>query len=174
MPRLLALAAVAVAVTREPAAAQGNVLSQPGSVAQTIRGTRIEIVYRRPVARGRTLFGGIVPWGRVWTPSADSAVRIRVSAPVEVNGAPLPAGEYSLWTIPDPSSWTVIFNDQAAAFHMRYPEGHDVLRVQARPRSGDHMETLAFYFPVVDADSAILALHWGTTIVPLTIRVKPN
>jgi hypothetical protein len=151
---------------------QGQAKSQLGTVSQVVGDARIEIVYRRPVARGRSLFGVLVPWGRVWTPSADSAARIRLSKPAEVNGAQLAAGEYSLWTIPDSSVWTVIFSDVPDAFHLRYPQGRDVLRVQATPKTGDYMETLAFYFPLVDADSAVLRLHWGTTVVPLLIRAK--
>lgn len=148
--------------------------SQLSSVTQQIAGARVELFYRRPVARGRALFGALVPWGRIWTPSADSAARITISAPVTVNGAALAAGTYGIWTIPDSTSWTVVFNGTPAAFHLRYPEGHDVLRVKAAPQQGPHVETLMFTFPTVDGDSAIMHLHWGTTIVPLTIRVIPD
>jgi len=149
-----------------------NTRSQLGSVSQSIAGTRVEIVYRRPVARGRSLFGVLVPWGRVWTPSADTAARLTTSGPLQVNGSDLPAGTYSLWTIPDSTSWTIVFNSVPEVFHLRYPEGKDVLRVRATPASGEHVETLMFTFPVVDADSARLELHWGTTVVPLMIRAK--
>jgi hypothetical protein len=155
-------------------AQQGIPKSQLASVTQQVAGTRVEVVYRRPVARGRALFGALVPWGRIWTPSADSAARITISAPITVNGAPLPAGTYSIWTIPDSTSWTVVFNGTPAAFHLRYPEGRDVLRVRATPQQGPHVETLMFAFPTVDGDSAILHLQWGTTIVPLTLRVAPD
>lgn len=144
--------------------------SQLGVVAQSVGGARIEIVYRRPVARGRALFGTLVPWGRIWTPSADSAARLTLSEPVEINGSKLAAGTYSLWTIPDSASWTFVFNGVPDAFHLRYPDGHDVLRVKATPTHGEHVETLLFAFPLVDADSARLELRWGTTVVPLTIR----
>lgn len=152
------------------AGAQSAPRSQLGTVSQLIAGTRVEVMYRRPVARGRPLFGALVPYGRIWTPSADSAARFTVSAPIEVNGSALPAGSYSLWAIPDSTSWTLVFNREPAVFHLRYPEGHDALRVEAKPRQGEHVETLMFSFPVADADSARLELHWGTTIVPLTIR----
>ena len=150
--------------------AQPTPRSQLGIVTQSVGAARIEIIYRRPVARGRDLFGALVPWGRVWTPSADSAARITLSGDVEINGAKLAAGSYSIWTIPDSASWTVIFNGVPAAFHLRYPEGRDVLRVRAAPSRGDHVETLMFAFPMVDADSARLEIRWGTTIVPLTVK----
>jgi hypothetical protein len=149
-----------------------NTKSQLGVVSQSVLGTRIEITYRRPVARGRQLFGALVPWGAVWTPSADSAARIAISGDIEINGSKLAAGTYSLWAIPDSSSWTIIFNRTAEAFHLNYPEGRDALRVRATPVTGPHVETLMFDFPMVDADSARLELRWGTTVVPLSIRAS--
>jgi hypothetical protein len=147
-----------------------NLRSQLGTVSQSVAGTTIDVVYRRPVARGRALFGALVPWGQVWTPSADSAARITLSAPVEINGSKLAAGSYSIWAIPDSISWTMIFSSVAAVFHRSYPDGHDVLRVRATPARGEHVETLMFAFPVADGDSTRLELRWGTTVVPLTIR----
>jgi hypothetical protein len=156
------------------ASAQPIPKSQLATVVQHVAGTRIEIVYRRPVARGRALFGALVPWGRIWTPSADTVARLNVSAPIEVNGAMLPAGSYGLWAIPDSSSWTIIFSTDPAAFHLRYPERRDALRVRATAGQGEHVETLEFDFPMVDADSALLRLRWGTTIVPLALRVPAS
>jgi hypothetical protein len=152
--------------------AQAIPKSQQATVSQQVAGARIDIRYRRPVARGRAIFGALVPWGRMWTPSADSAVKFVVSAPITVNGAPLAAGSYSLWAIPDSASWTIVFNSRADVFHLRYPEGQDVLRVTAAPAKGDHAESLLFDFPMVDADSATLHLRWGTTIVPLSIKAS--
>ncbi|MGH7523422.1 MAG: DUF2911 domain-containing protein [Gemmatimonadales bacterium] len=165
---------IAAGGCRSGAAARAQVppKSQLGTVSQLIAGTKVEIVYRRPVARGRALFGALVPWGRIWTPSADSAARITVSTPMEINGATLDAGTYSIWTIPDSVSWTIIFNRTAAAFHLRYPSGKDVLRVNATPMHGEYVETLIWEFPMVDADSATLQLHWGTTVVPLKLHTK--
>jgi hypothetical protein len=147
-----------------------NTRSQLGSVSQSVMSAKIEITYRRPVARGRELFGALVPWGKMWTPAADTAARIAISAPIEVNGAKLDAGSYSIWAFPDSLSWTVVFSSVSSVFHTRYPEGRDVLRVQAVPHKGDHVETLQFSFPMVDADSARLELRWGTMVVPLAIR----
>jgi hypothetical protein len=144
--------------------------SQHGSVSQHVADTVITIEYNRPVARGRALFGSLVPWGAIWSPSADTAATFSVSTPVRVNGEQLAAGTYSLWAIPQPDTWTLIFSTAHPTFHLAYPEGRDALRVRAASRSGEHMETLAFYFPLVDADSAVLNLHWGKTVVPLSIR----
>jgi hypothetical protein len=87
-----------------------------------------------------------------------------------VNGDTLRAGTYSLWAIPGPKEWTIIFSSASPTFHLRYPPANDALRVRATPRTGEHMETLAFYFPVVDGDSAQLVLQWGRTVVPLNVH----
>jgi Protein of unknown function (DUF2911) len=145
--------------------------SQRGAVIQLIGGTRVEITYNRPVARGRTLFGALVPWGRVWNPGADTATAISVSAPVRVNGSRLPAGTYSLWAIPGETEWMFIFNRANPVWHVPYRyEDQEALRVRATPEHGAHMETLAFYFPVVDGLTAVLDFHWGEVVVPLRIE----
>jgi hypothetical protein len=163
-----------VLVATTCASAQAPPKSQLAGVSQRVAGAQIDIVYRRPVARGRALFGALVPWGHIWTPSADSAARLRVSAPVLMNGAKLAAGTYGVWAIPDSAAWTIIFSTAAAAFHLRYPEGHDALRVRATPQHGEYVETLLFAFPLVDADSAVLQLRWGTIVVPVTIHAAPD
>ena len=146
--------------------------SQSGSVYQTIATTQITITYDRPVARGRELFGGIVAYGQIWNPGANDATKASFSHPVTVNGMSLPAGDYSLWAIPDPEEWTVIFNRAADVYHEPYPgEEHEELRLKVKPVAGQHMETLAFYFPAVEKKDAELRLHWGETIVPLAISV---
>ena len=151
--------------------AQPGRRSQRGTVAQFVNGAELTITYYRPVLRGRTPFPGIVSWGRAWTPGADSATRLETSRDVEIEGSRLAAGRYSLWVIPrEREAWTIIFNRAADAFHLTYDESQDALRVQARPTSGASMETLGFYFPLVDGDSAVLHLHWGTTVVPMKVR----
>jgi hypothetical protein len=146
--------------------------SQPAIVAQRLENTEVKVIYNRPVARGRELFGALVPYGEIWNPGADEATRIEISHRVTIAGKPLPAGRYSIWAIPGPDEWTLIFSRAWKVEHIPYPEGKDALRISVRPRVGAHMETLGFYFPMADADSAILVLHWGETVVPLPVRVR--
>jgi len=145
--------------------------SQHGTVSQQIADTTITVDYNRPVARGRELFGKLVPYGRVWCPGADDCTTIELSTKVTFEGQELPAGKYSVWTEPGPEKWVVIFNKQANVFHTRYPAGQDALRLEITPRTGSHMEALAFYFPAVDGRKGELALHWGTVVVPVRFEV---
>ena len=149
------------------------VRSQRGTVSQKIANTDLTIEYGRPVARGRELFGALVPYGRIWHPGADKGTTFAATREIQVNGQPLPAGKYSLWTIPGADSWTFIFSREADAFHTTYPgEPNDALRVTVKPEQGAHMESMAFYFPAVDGKDATLRFHWGTLIVPLAIKVQ--
>jgi hypothetical protein len=149
MHRRLFIPLVAAALgVAAPGKAQMIPWSQYGSVTQRLGDTEIQIRYRRPVARGRELFGGIVNWGEPWTPGADSATTVRFSTDVIVDGTPLPAGTYSIWMIPDPESWT----------HLA-------------PEPGQHMETLTFHFPRVNGPQATLAFQWGTTMIRIPIEI---
>ena len=144
--------------------------SQHATVMQAIGATQVTIVYNRPGARGHKLFGELVPWGKVWCPCADEATTIAVTRDVLVAGQRLPAGKYSIWAIPGPAEWTVIFSKAADVFHIPYPgPDQDALRVTVKPQAGPFMEALAFYFPAADADRAVLNLHWGETVVPVPL-----
>jgi hypothetical protein len=149
--------------------------SEKGLVTQTVDGTTITIEYYRPVARGRTPFPDVVHWGRMWTPGANWATTLEVDQPIRLNGNPVPKGKYSVWMIPQPDEWTVILNRDARRFHTQPPSSSDEeVRLTVKPATGAHMETLAFYFPVVTRDGATLDMHWGTTILPLRITVSPS
>jgi hypothetical protein len=172
--------AVALGFTAVVSAQQADIIpldkvvrSQRGTVSQKIANTDITIHYGRPVARGRALFGALVPYGRIWHPGADQGTTFETNRAIEVNGKPLPAGKYSLWTVPGETGWTFIFSKNADAFHTSYPgEPADALRVDITPETGAHMESMAFYFPAVDGKDATLRFHWGTLIVPLAIKVQ--
>jgi hypothetical protein len=146
--------------------------SQAASVSQRVANTDITITYSRPVARGRALFGALIPYNEVWDPGADQATAIAFTRDVQIDGQPLPAGKYSLWAIPRPDTWTIIFSKAADVYHTPYPgEAQDALRFDVRPEKGPHMEVLTFYFPIVEGKDAVLRLHWGEVMVPLSIRV---
>ena len=148
--------------------------SQYGSVTQRLGDIEIQIRYRRPVARGRNLFGALVKWGEPWAPGADSATTIRFSGDVLVDGHTVRAGTYAIWMIPDPTEWTVILSRTWQVYHTPYPEGADALRFTKAPGTGQHMETLTFHFPRVDGPEATLAFQWGTTIVEIPIAIEED
>jgi hypothetical protein len=84
----------------------------------------------------------------------------------------VPAGRYSVWFIPARGEWTFIVNRVWDSHHAIYPgDTNDVFRVKLKPETGAHMETLAFYFPLVGPYNAVLHMHWGATVVAIPIDV---
>ena len=106
----------ALLVLPRECAAQGFPFSQRARVDQTVAFTDISVVYGRPVARGRTLFGdsALVKWGAIWHPGADSATRVSFNHDVTIEGRDVKAGEYSVWLIPRANApWTFILSRAA-------------------------------------------------------------
>ena len=166
---------VALGACIAPGAGAQRRASEHGTVSQKVDGTTITIEYDRPVARGRdSLFGKVVRWERAWTPGANASTTIEVDKDVRINGQALPRGKYSVWMIPrDTAPWTVILHRNARLFHTQRPNQTDEqLRFDARPEQGAHMETLAWYFPVVGPEMTTVRMHWGTTFVSMTIDVS--
>ena len=171
LSRGLLLGAWVSVVVSTATQAQGYPFSQRGSVTQLVAFANIAVTYGHPVARGRALFGALVPWASVWHPGADSATRIVFSRDVAVEGKTLHAGEYSLWLIPrERAPWTLIFSRAAHVFHKPYPGSrYEVLRVDVAPVQASPMESLAIYFPSVLRDEATMQVQWGTTALPIHI-----
>jgi hypothetical protein len=170
MTKLYAGLVLLAALGQQPPAIKA---SQHGTVTQQVGATTITVDYNRPVARGRDLFGALVPYDRVWCPGADECTTISVSTDITIEGKTLPADTYTLWAKPGETKWSMIVNRAHPTFHTRYQTvaDQDFLTLEVTPRTGSHMETLAFYFPVVTAKHAELVFHWGTVVVPLAIDV---
>jgi Protein of unknown function (DUF2911) len=144
--------------------------SQHQVVTQTVGLTDITIDYSRPVARGRTIFGGLVPYDKVWRTGANEATQITFSDDVTINGQALPKGAYSLHTIPGKDSWTLIFNKTAKQFgSFNYDAAQDALRVTVKPEKRTFMEVFSIGFPDMTSDTATVVLRWADVGVPFTV-----
>lgn len=147
--------------------------SPAATIKQRVGLTDITLNYSRPSMKGRTIFGGLEAYGKIWRTGANSATTIAFSTPVKFGGASVPAGTYALLTIPDKSSWTVILNqvtDQWGAY--AYDEKKDVARVTATPTALPlPVETFTISFNHLHDDSAVLELAWEKTLVPVKIEV---
>jgi hypothetical protein len=147
--------------------------SQHGTLSQTVNTTVISLEYDRPVLRGRSIFGELLDYDAVWTPGANRATWIDFSKPVTVEGRPVPAGRYGIWTIPhERAAWELILVSEWDAHHSFFPSEAEVLRVSVTPETASPMEVLAFYFPVVGPYETTLRFHWGDLVVPLRIGVE--
>lgn len=176
-PRYLFLFALAL-VLALPATAQerdsGEVRASPNAlVGQTIGTTDVTVTYGRPRVRGRVIFGDLVPYDAVWRTGANEATTITFSDDVTVEGQPLAAGTYSLFTIPGEDEWTVIFNDVAEQWGAYdYDESRDVLRVTVEPEESEFTEYMTFSFDEVGEEEGELVLQWDELRIPLSIGVS--
>jgi hypothetical protein len=165
------IAAGAIA-QQTPAAPQVNYPrpSQHASVTQTIGTTDMTITYSRPGVKGRTIWGALVPYDKVWRTGANEATKISFSDDVTINGQPLPKGTYSLHTIPGKDEWTIIFNKVANQWgSFTYDPAQDALRVTAKPHGDEYNELVTFAIPKVTADEATVEIKWTNVAVPFTI-----
>jgi len=146
--------------------AQFPALSPRATVTQEIGATTISITYERPAMRGRAIFGGLVPYGKLWRTGAGNCTKIRFSKPVQIGKTPVPSGTYSLFTIPDAKSWTIILNKDTTLYGVdRYKPENDVLRIAAPVQStARRYESLTFDIDVVP-NNAVVYLSWGNTQV---------
>jgi hypothetical protein len=169
--RTLFVAALALATVLAvlPAAAErgddADRVSKNGKTTGTVDGVDVTLEYGRPNVKGREIWGGLVPYDRVWRTGADEATTITFSADVLVEGEALPAGTYALFTIPGEEAWTVIFNqtaDQWGAFE--YDEEKDALRVSVAPREHEMVETMDFA-----VEDGAVVLRWEELAVPFRI-----
>jgi hypothetical protein len=102
----------------------------PHETSKTVvDGARISITYGRPSVRGRKIFGSLVPYDRVWMPGADEATIFQTSALLQFGDFKLPAGSYSLYTLPAENKWTLIINKKTGQFHTQYPEDQDLAKL---------------------------------------------
>jgi hypothetical protein len=163
---------MAVALSLAPVWAQrgddAERLSKNGKTQGSIDNVEITLEYGRPSVKGRKIWGGLVPYDRVWRTGADEATTLEVTSDIAVEGQVLPAGVYSLFTIPGEAEWTVIFNtvsEQWGAFN--YDETKDALRVAVTPETAEFVESLELL--IEDSD---VILRWGELAVPFRISAS--
>ena len=120
-------------------------VSQHAEVIQRVGITDITIKYARPLVRGRKIFGGLAPYGKVWRAGANENTTIAFSDPVTIDGQALAKGTYGLHMIPGESSWVVIFSKNSTAWgSFTYDPAEDALRVAVTPRTIPDQDVLSY------------------------------
>jgi hypothetical protein len=162
-----------------PGARAELVLPRPSpnaSLSQTIGVTNFALTYSRPGVKGRVIWGGLVPYDSTWRTGANEPTSLTISDTVMVSGRSLPAGKYSLLTIPRRGEWTVIFSAQKdLQGSTNYDPKQDVLRVTATPdTTQSHTEWMWLGFEDLTPNSGSLVLRWQRLrlAVPITIDLN--
>jgi hypothetical protein len=147
--------------------------SLPQYVKQDFGFSSIELSYSRPGVKGRTIFGDLVPYGKVWRTGANNATTISFGDDVIIGGKKVPAGKYGLLTIPGPKEWTLIISRQLDVTNpANYKEDQDVVRVNAPVTNLDFsVESFSIIFANLSAKSCELELMWSKVAVKFPIEV---
>jgi hypothetical protein len=149
-------------------------VSQAAEVKQQIALTDITIKYHRPLVNGRKIWGGLVPYGKVWRAGANENTTIDFSDAVSVEGKPLAKGTYGLHMIPNSDSWTIIFSKTNTGWgSYSYDQKDDALRVDVKPRPlAENKEALEFAFEDLKPTSTAVTLKWEKLGVPFTVSIN--
>jgi hypothetical protein len=174
---ILGLLVVLMITVCLPAAAQRGSekprLSPNAVVSQTVGVTVIEIQYGRPAVKEREIWGGLVPFDKVWRSGANEATTISFSTDVTINGQKLAAGTYGFFTIPTAGEWTVIFNSVSKQWgSMAYDASQDVLQIKVTPAEADMREWLQYSFEKLTSNSADVMFRWHKLALAFTVAVE--
>ncbi|MGM1428208.1 DUF2911 domain-containing protein [Sphingobacterium lactis] len=134
---------------------------------------QVSVIYQRPSAKGRTIFGDLVPYGQIWRTGANNATNITFQSEVMIEGQKLDSGTYALFTLPTKEEWTIIFNKNAKQWGAyTYDKADDVLRIKVKPTElPTHVETFTIGFEDVHEQTMDMTLSWEKTKVKFNISV---
>lgn len=161
---------VAALLTAAPLMAQ---LSPPAETSVTIAGKIIRIDYSAPSMRGRKIFGGLEPYGRVWRAGANSATALHTDANLDIGGLAIPKGDYTLFVYLDPKQWQLVVSKATGEWGLDYDPSHDLGRVKMEmSKPAKPIETYKMTLTSLGGNKGKLQLEWENTVawVPIIAR----
>lgn len=148
-------------------------LSPLSEVTQELGLTQVKLSYSRPSAKGRKIFGGLVPYNEVWRTGANASTKLTFTEDVKIEGNPLKAGTYALYTIPGETEWTVIIHTNTKHRSIAgdvYKPAEDAFRFKVKPgRTSNYVETFTIYFSDITASSGHIYVAWENTRIKFRI-----
>ena len=147
--------------------------SPPGSAeCQFADGKTVHIDYSRPSVKGRKVFGELVPYGQEWRTGANEATTIVPNTSVDVGGAKVPAGSYTLFTVPSQKQWTLIISKKTGEWGTPYPgKGEDLARVPMRSEElSSPVEQFTISFERTSPEACTLRMDWEATRAEVSVR----
>lgn len=155
-------------ISQQPVTPQA---SPRAAIEQTVGVARVRVDYSSPGARGREIWGGLVPYGQIWRAGANAPTRVELSEPSTIFGSQVPAGAYTLLVIPTATEWTVILNrDPSGRGYGAYDEAQDVARGTVTPSDAPARERLTFTFDDTTDSSTSLVLDWAGKRVAIPVQ----
>jgi len=137
----------------------------------------ITIDYSRPSVKGRVIFGELVPFGAMWRTGANASTKVKFKDDVSIEGHDVPAGEYTLYTIPDKDEWTIILHNITTYWGVGkdYKQSDDLLRFKIKSILLKHkIETMAIEISDISANECFLEIKWDFTLVKFKIKTDTD
>jgi len=147
-------------------------MSAPDTVRGTVGAANVEIAYSRPQKRGRVIFGNVVPWNQVWRTGANAATQLSTSADLIIGTTTLPAGKYTVWSLPTPTGAKLIINSQTGQWGTEYDVSRDVARLdltQTTLAAPVEQFTIAI---VPQGTNGVLKFSWDDREYSIPLRAK--
>jgi hypothetical protein len=127
-------------------------------------GKQVNIDYSRPSMKGRQIYGGLVPWDKVWRTGANEATTFVTDTNLSVGGTPVPAGAYTLFTVPSQSQWKLVISKKTGEWGIPYPENEDLARVNMKSEPlPSPVEEFTINFKQNGSSACTLNLDWERT-----------
>jgi hypothetical protein len=168
-----ALAALSLAAGQQPAQNKSQRPSPPGSTECSIKGKKVSISYSRPSMKGRKIMGDLVPYDKVWRTGANEATTLTTAADLDIGGAKVPAGTYTLYTLPSADTWKLIINKQTGQWGTEYKQDQDLARVDMKKTAiVVPVEQFTISLDQDDNSSADLVMEWENTRVSVVIKAQ--
>jgi len=156
-PQLTAVQAAPV-----QAAAPQKLLSPPAKAEVTLPDATITVDYSAPSVRGRTIFGALVPYGEVWRTGANAATTLKTSGNLQIGNLSVPAGTYTLYSLPTADGWKLIVNKQTGQWGTVYDKAQDLGRVEMSTGStATPIETMVIDFEKTMGNATELHVKWA-------------
>jgi hypothetical protein len=147
-------------------------LSPPGEASVKFDdGKTVTIKYSRPSVRGRKIFGELVPYDKVWRTGANAATSLSTDADLIIGTTKVPAGNYTLYTLPDKNGWKLIINKQTGQSGTQYDESQDLTRVDMNvSQLPSPVEQFTISLDKTGPDAATLKMQWENTAASVNIK----
>ncbi|WP_158306095.1 DUF2911 domain-containing protein [Maribacter sp. HTCC2170] len=149
--------------------------SPKASLSQSIGVCSISVDYGRPSVRGRKIFNGMVPYGKVWRAGANEATAVSFNHNIVIGNSEIKAGKYGLFMIPNKETWTVILNkdwQQWGAYN--YNSKDDIFRIEIEPIISPHTELCTYSFVNITKEEGVLRMEWEKVRVDIAIKTATN
>jgi Protein of unknown function (DUF2911) len=147
--------------------------SPPADTTQTVDGKTVSIHYNAPSMRGRPIFGGLVPYDKVWRTGANPATTLKTDANLKIGSATVPAGTYTLYTLPSTGTWKLIINKQTGQWGTEYHQDRDLARVDMTKQTlSSPQEVMSITLEPFHGKTSALHIKWDTTDVSVPVAAE--